>query len=59
MHELHGVLSMGETAEEVAVRYGISREAQDASRCAATNAAAPARTATSTPNSCRWYGRTA
>lgn len=37
MHELHGVLSMGETAEEVAVRYGISREAQDASRCAATN----------------------
>ncbi|MFF0291971.1 thiolase family protein [Kitasatospora sp. NPDC004614] len=30
MRELHGVLSMGETAEEVAGRYGISREAQDA-----------------------------
>ncbi|MGW4380184.1 thiolase family protein [Kitasatospora sp. NPDC004531] len=30
MRELHGVLSMGETAEEVASRYGVSREAQDA-----------------------------
>ncbi|MFD8481099.1 thiolase family protein [Kitasatospora sp. NPDC059673] len=30
MRELHGVLSMGETAEEVAGRYGITREAQDA-----------------------------
>ncbi|RKE22598.1 thiolase family protein [Streptomyces sp. TLI_171] len=30
MKDLHGVLSMGETAEEVAARYGISREAQDA-----------------------------
>jgi len=29
MKELHGVLSMGETAEEVAQRYGISRERQD------------------------------
>ncbi|MFG2818209.1 thiolase family protein [Kitasatospora sp. NPDC048365] len=29
MHELHGVLSMGETAEEVAQRYGVSREDQD------------------------------
>ncbi|MFF2116430.1 thiolase family protein [Kitasatospora sp. NPDC058184] len=30
MAELHGVLSMGETAEEVAARYGIGRERQDA-----------------------------
>ncbi|MFE4395865.1 MULTISPECIES: thiolase family protein [Streptomycetaceae] len=30
MAELHGVLSMGETAEEVAARYGIDRERQDA-----------------------------
>ncbi|MGW1172605.1 thiolase family protein [Kitasatospora sp. NPDC002543] len=30
MAELHGVLSMGETAEEVATRYGIDRERQDA-----------------------------
>ncbi|WP_030392110.1 thiolase family protein [Kitasatospora purpeofusca] len=30
MAELHGVLSMGETAEEVAGRYGITRERQDA-----------------------------
>ncbi|MFD4655445.1 thiolase family protein [Kitasatospora sp. NPDC058444] len=30
MAELHGVLSMGETAEEVAGRYGIGRERQDA-----------------------------
>ncbi|MGW4198485.1 thiolase family protein [Streptomyces sp. NPDC005004] len=29
MKDLHGVLSMGETAEEVARRYGISRERQD------------------------------
>ncbi|WP_030739578.1 acetyl-CoA C-acyltransferase [Streptomyces sp. NRRL S-31] len=29
MKELHGVLSMGETAEEVASRYGISRARQD------------------------------
>ncbi|MEV8017396.1 thiolase family protein [Streptomyces sp. NPDC086554] len=29
MKELHGVLAMGETAEEVAVRYGVSRERQD------------------------------
>jgi acetyl-CoA acyltransferase len=29
MKELHGVLSMGETAEEVATRYAISRERQD------------------------------
>ncbi|MFD0582392.1 thiolase family protein [Dactylosporangium darangshiense] len=30
MRELHGLLSMGETAEEVAARYGVSRERQDA-----------------------------
>ena len=30
MRDLHGVLSMGETAEEVATRYGVSRERQDA-----------------------------
>jgi acetyl-CoA acyltransferase len=30
MRELHGVLSMGETAEEVAARYGVTREQQDA-----------------------------
>jgi acetyl-CoA acyltransferase len=30
MRELHGVLSMGETAEEVATRYGVTREQQDA-----------------------------
>lgn len=30
MQELHGLLSMGETAEEVAARYGIGRERQDA-----------------------------
>ncbi|WP_433083639.1 thiolase family protein [Dactylosporangium sp. CA-052675] len=30
MRELHGLLSMGETAEEVAARHGIGRERQDA-----------------------------
>ncbi|MET8768657.1 thiolase family protein [Streptomyces sp. NPDC004658] len=29
MKELHGLLSMGETAEEVAARYGVSRARQD------------------------------
>ncbi|MEU8789495.1 thiolase family protein [Streptomyces sp. NPDC048643] len=29
MKDLHGLLSMGETAEEVAERYGVSRERQD------------------------------
>ncbi|MGW5662536.1 thiolase family protein [Streptomyces sp. NPDC003758] len=29
MKDLHGLLSMGETAEEVAVRYGVPRERQD------------------------------
>ncbi|MFI9168915.1 thiolase family protein [Streptomyces lincolnensis] len=30
MKELHGLLAMGETAEEVAERYGVTRERQDA-----------------------------
>ncbi len=30
MRDLHGVLAMGETAEEVAARHGIDRERQDA-----------------------------
>ena len=30
MKELHGLLAMGETAEEVAARYGVTRERQDA-----------------------------
>src|SRR5918994_4393181 len=30
MRDLHGVLAMGETAEEVATRHGIGRERQDA-----------------------------
>ncbi|MFF0200538.1 thiolase family protein [Streptomyces sp. NPDC005017] len=30
MKDLHGLLAMGETAEEVAARYGVSRERQDA-----------------------------
>jgi acetyl-CoA acyltransferase len=30
MRDLHGVLAMGETAEEVAARHGIGRERQDA-----------------------------
>ncbi|MGW5639265.1 thiolase family protein [Streptomyces sp. NPDC003832] len=29
MRDLHGLLSMGETAEEVAARHGVSRERQD------------------------------
>ncbi|MGC4972212.1 thiolase family protein [Streptomyces sp. DT199] len=29
MRELHGLLAMGETAEEVAARYGVPRERQD------------------------------
>ncbi|MFD7734953.1 thiolase family protein [Kitasatospora phosalacinea] len=43
MHELHGVLSMGETAEEVADRYGIGREAQDAFALRSHRLAAAAR----------------
>ncbi|MFF4339303.1 thiolase family protein [Kitasatospora sp. NPDC001540] len=43
MRELHGVLSMGETAEEVAARYGIDREAQDAFALRSHRLAAAAR----------------
>jgi acetyl-CoA acyltransferase len=43
MRELHGVLSMGETAEEVAQRYGISRADQDAFALRSHRAAAEAR----------------
>ncbi|MCX3062016.1 thiolase family protein [Streptomyces beihaiensis] len=43
MKELHGVLSMGETAEEVADRYGISRERQDAFALRSHQRAAAAR----------------
>ncbi|MGW0122386.1 thiolase family protein [Streptomyces sp. NPDC003327] len=43
MKELHGVLSMGETAEEVAARYGVSREDQDAFALRSHQLAAAAR----------------
>ncbi|MET8859105.1 thiolase family protein [Streptomyces sp. NPDC004579] len=43
MKDLHGVLSMGETAEEVAVRYGVSRERQDAFALRSHQRAADAR----------------
>ncbi|MFJ9839443.1 thiolase family protein [Kitasatospora sp. NPDC101155] len=43
MAELHGVLSMGETAEEVAARYGIGRERQDAFALRSHQRAAAAR----------------
>ncbi len=43
MAELHGVLSMGETAEEVAGRYGITRERQDAFALRSHQRAAAAR----------------
>ncbi|MGW3209364.1 thiolase family protein [Streptomyces sp. NPDC001135] len=43
MQELHGLLSMGETAEEVAERYGISRERQDAFALRSHQRAAAAR----------------
>ena len=43
MHELHGVLSMGETAEEVAGRYDVSRADQDAFALRSHRAAAEAR----------------
>ncbi|MER5866332.1 acetyl-CoA C-acyltransferase [Kitasatospora sp. NPDC002040] len=43
MHELHGVLGMGETAEEVATRYGVSREQQDAFALRSHQRAAAAR----------------
>ncbi|MFF2042071.1 thiolase family protein [Kitasatospora sp. NPDC058170] len=43
MEELHGVLAMGETAEEVATRYGIGRERQDAFALRSHQLAAAAR----------------
>ncbi|MDH6139727.1 3-oxoadipyl-CoA thiolase [Kitasatospora sp. GP30] len=43
MADLHGVLSMGETAEEVAARYGITRERQDAFALRSHQRAAAAR----------------
>ncbi|MFJ5921808.1 thiolase family protein [Kitasatospora sp. NPDC092948] len=43
MRDLHGVLSMGETAEEVAARYRITREAQDAFALRSHRLAAQAR----------------
>ncbi|MEV7771267.1 acetyl-CoA C-acyltransferase [Kitasatospora sp. NPDC086791] len=43
MAELHGVLSMGETAEEVATRHGITRERQDAFALRSHQRAAAAR----------------
>ncbi|MFI8081082.1 thiolase family protein [Kitasatospora sp. NPDC086009] len=43
MAELHGVLSMGETAEEVAARHGITRERQDAFALRSHRLAAAAR----------------
>lgn len=43
MRELHGVLSMGETAEEVATRFKVSREDQDAFALRSQQLAARAR----------------
>ncbi|MFE1909199.1 thiolase family protein [Streptomyces gardneri] len=43
MRELHGVLSMGETAEEVAERHGVTRERQDAFALRSHRRAAEAR----------------
>ncbi|MGP4002322.1 thiolase family protein, partial [Streptomyces sp. 8N706] len=43
MHQLHGVLSMGETAEEVAERYGVGRERQDSFALRSHQRAAAAR----------------
>ncbi|MGW2786143.1 thiolase family protein [Streptomyces populi] len=43
MKDLHGVLSMGETAEEVAGQYGVSRERQDAFALRSHQRAADAR----------------
>ncbi|HEV2640979.1 MAG TPA: acetyl-CoA C-acyltransferase [Actinocrinis sp.] len=45
MSDLHGVLSMGETAEEVAERYQVSRERQDAFALQSHRNAAAARDA--------------
>lgn len=45
MRDLHGVLSMGETAEEVADRYGVSRRRQDEFALRSHQRAAAARAA--------------
>jgi acetyl-CoA acyltransferase len=45
MRALHGVLAMGETAEEVATRYSVSRERQDAFALRSHQRAAAATTA--------------
>lgn len=45
MKDLHGVLSMGETAEEVAARYSVTRERQDAFALRSHQQAAAARDA--------------
>ncbi|MFF5226231.1 thiolase family protein [Dactylosporangium sp. NPDC000521] len=45
MKDLHGVLSMGETAEEVAARYDVSRDRQDAFALRSHQLAARARDA--------------
>lgn len=45
MSELHGLLSMGETAEEVAARYGIGRQRQDEFALRSHQKAAAARAA--------------
>ncbi|WP_031513967.1 acetyl-CoA C-acyltransferase [Streptomyces sp. NRRL F-5123] len=45
MRDLHGVLAMGETAEEVAARHGVSRADQDAFALRSHRAAAAARAA--------------
>ncbi len=45
MKDLHGLLSMGETAEEVAARYGVSRDRQDAFALRSHQLAAAARDA--------------
>ncbi|NGN67033.1 thiolase family protein [Streptomyces sp. A7024] len=43
MKDLHGLLAMGETAEEVAARHGVSRERQDAFALRSQQRAAAAR----------------
>jgi acetyl-CoA acyltransferase len=45
MHDLHGVLAMGETAEEVAARHGVTRADQDAFALRSHRNAAEARAA--------------
>ena len=49
MKDLHGLLSMGETAEEVAARYGVTRDRQDAFALRSHQLAAAARDAGASP----------